>query len=179
MAFLKGSPILTNINVMGATNYGNAMRRLGFMAQAGVKEITYRPCAVARACTAAGLTPRSAGCGCACSTPPSTGLDRPRMSPPTTTLVSHQNSAAHKHTVASVTSRHLYKQLITLKMYKRDGVGAGGENSRAFAGLRAMPPGRDVGTAACIFGICYKKVAEIFKMAEQFYTVVVSLCLIE
>ncbi|XP_013161877.1 PREDICTED: uncharacterized protein LOC106113575 isoform X2 [Papilio xuthus] len=34
-----GSPILTNINVMGATNYGNAMRRLGFMAQAGVKEI--------------------------------------------------------------------------------------------------------------------------------------------
>ncbi|KPJ09946.1 Dynein light chain roadblock-type 1 [Papilio machaon] len=34
-----GSPILTNINVMGATNYGTAMRRLGFMAQAGVKEI--------------------------------------------------------------------------------------------------------------------------------------------
>ncbi|XP_013137884.1 PREDICTED: uncharacterized protein LOC106102837 [Papilio polytes] len=34
-----GSPILTNINVMGATNYGIAMRRLGFMAQAGVKEI--------------------------------------------------------------------------------------------------------------------------------------------
>lgn len=43
------------------------------------KSRTYRPC-VANACTVAGLTPRRAGC--ACSTPPNTGLLRPRMSPP-------------------------------------------------------------------------------------------------
>ncbi|XP_068625225.1 dynein light chain roadblock-type 2-like [Battus philenor] len=35
----QGMPILTNINVMGATNYGLALRRLGSMAQAGVKEV--------------------------------------------------------------------------------------------------------------------------------------------
>ncbi|CAH2057022.1 unnamed protein product, partial [Iphiclides podalirius] len=35
----EGSPILTNINMMGATNYGTAMQNLGHMAQASVKEI--------------------------------------------------------------------------------------------------------------------------------------------
>ncbi|CAK1590887.1 unnamed protein product [Parnassius mnemosyne] len=35
----EGAPILTNINLMGAANYGTAMQSLGFMAQACVKEI--------------------------------------------------------------------------------------------------------------------------------------------
>ncbi|CAG5020773.1 unnamed protein product [Parnassius apollo] len=35
----EGAPILTNINLMGAANYGIAMQKLGSMAQACVKEL--------------------------------------------------------------------------------------------------------------------------------------------
>ncbi|CAG4939280.1 dynein light chain roadblock-type 1-like isoform X1 [Colias croceus] len=35
----EGEPVLTNINLMNATNYGIAMRRLGIMTQTAIKEL--------------------------------------------------------------------------------------------------------------------------------------------